>query len=100
MWQRTTRILEGGVVSGLFRWGKAEEPLIHDYIERDTGLLFTLVGMELWGRIYLAGESPESLGETVLSIAGFRPATSAMTASRSAAGRPSECEKTTRTTPT
>lgn len=66
--QAASMLLRPGVVPDLFGWdGKAKEVLL-DRILEDPYLSLTVVGIELWARIFLRGESPQELGEKMLAL--------------------------------
>lgn len=66
MWARSGSILEGGLVRDLFRWGERESAAVQEHLSRDAHFLFSLVGLEIWARLYFAGASPEDLGEELV----------------------------------
>ncbi|MBI1977957.1 MAG: asparagine synthase, partial [Candidatus Omnitrophica bacterium] len=67
-WGNTASFLKDGFVSEFFKWGKGERDAIYKHVSSDRLLLFNLMSMELWARIYCNGESPESLGEQLLEV--------------------------------
>ena len=66
MWSKAGSFLEGGMVQDYFRWGADEAAALRDCLARDPHLLFVLLGIELWARLYFGGASPEQLGEEMV----------------------------------
>jgi hypothetical protein len=64
-------MLKNGMVSEIFKWGAAETEAILGKIARTPQIAFNLLGVELWARMYLRGESPEVLGEKLLFFNQF-----------------------------
>lgn len=96
LWRPGAPLLRDGWVRDAFRWGEAEFGRIQRAVEARADLLFHLVSMELWARIYLEGESPETLGEELAGAGSATPrerrSMSAASASRSSAGPVTEAE--------
>ena len=63
----TTHLLRGGVVASLFRWSRAAEAELVPRIEADGVLRHQMVGLEIWGRLYAAGESAASITDRLLA---------------------------------
>lgn len=68
MWRSVAPFLKGGIICDLFKWGEKEAETILSFILKEDLLLFHLLNLELWARIYLRGESPAELGEQLLAI--------------------------------
>jgi asparagine synthetase B (glutamine-hydrolysing) len=66
MWTGAGAFLERGMVQDYFRWGANEAAAVRDHAARDPQFLFTLLGLELWARLYFGGASHEQLGEEVV----------------------------------
>lgn len=69
MWQHSEHILRDGVVAELFKWDRRTTELLLEHVSKQGLPVFHLVSMELWGRIFLSGESPGQLSEKLLSFA-------------------------------
>ena len=65
----TERLLTDGLVAEFMQWPAATIEEIMALLRRDKHLLFHVVGLELWFRLYFAGASPESLGEKLTGLA-------------------------------
>ena len=68
IWRSSAPLLRDGMVAELLKWERRSTPLIIERAVQEPYVLLTLVGMELWARIFLRGESPEDLGEELLSL--------------------------------
>ncbi len=77
MWNRTAGLLDDGMVREYFRWGASEMAAVHEHLRRDPYFVFTLVGLEIWARLFFGGASPEDLGETLARVAAAASAGSA-----------------------
>jgi asparagine synthase (glutamine-hydrolysing) len=66
MWSNTVGFLRGGLVPDLFKWGASEAEKIFDDLEANSGILHTLVSIELWAQIYLNHESTDALSDKLL----------------------------------
>jgi asparagine synthase (glutamine-hydrolysing) len=66
----TTALLEDGFVADLLHWPRRHRPELIAEVEADADERGRLVGLELWGRLFLAGESVERLGERLLATHG------------------------------
>ena len=63
-WQRAAaHLLREGMVPDLLKWETQARPLLLERVVKEPGVAMSLVGVELWARIFLKGESPEALGE-------------------------------------
>ncbi len=65
-WGRAANLLNGGMTATLFKWGAQETQAIVARAQTVTTVMHNLIGIELWARIFLRGESPEQLGEALL----------------------------------
>ena len=65
----TERLLADGMLADFMQWPTATTEEIAELARIDGGLLFHLVGLELWFRLYFGGETPEVLGETLMGVA-------------------------------
>jgi len=65
----TERLLAGGMVAEFMHWPAVNTEEIAELARGDGGLLFHLVGLELWFRLYFGGEAPDALGETLMGLA-------------------------------
>ena len=61
-------LLKDGIAAELFKWGPQEAQLIIERASRAPTVLHNLLGLEVWGRIFLRGESPDQLGEALLGL--------------------------------
>jgi len=68
VWRGTTDLLQGGMVAEFFKWGSTEIKAITETLSRDPWVVFHILSIELWARIYFRGESPSNLGETLLEL--------------------------------
>lgn len=66
MWANGAKFLKGGMVAELFKWGAREEERIYQGLKSDPHYLFVLISVELWARIYLKHENPDTLAEKLL----------------------------------
>ncbi len=62
-------LLRGGVASELLHWSQRAQEAIIPRARHDEGLRFSLVGLELWGRLYLRGEKPDALASELVALA-------------------------------
>ncbi len=67
-WKDTAPFLRDGFVSEFFKWNQTEIDTILERVSSDRLLLFNLVSMELWARIYCNNESPDELSEMLLRM--------------------------------
>jgi hypothetical protein len=65
----TERLLAGGMLAEFMRWPAVNTEEIAELARGDGGLLFHVVGLELWFRAYFGGEAPEALGEALMGVA-------------------------------
>jgi len=63
----TTALLADGFVADLLRWPRRHQAALLAEIEASPDERGRLVGLELWGRVSLAGASAEELGERLLA---------------------------------
>lgn len=61
-------IAEGGMVPELFKWDARARLVLLERIRQTPSVSMTLVGIELWARMFLRGESPEELGERLAAM--------------------------------
>lgn len=61
--RRAAKLLRGGVVPDLFKWGRKTARLFEQRIGRNGQASLRLAGVEIWGRIFLRGEKPQELRE-------------------------------------
>ena len=69
MWDHSEQFLRGGVLAELFKW---DSQTLNELIESITGrglLVFHLVSMELWARLFLTGENSAQLSEELVRLA-------------------------------
>ena len=59
-------LLRGGLVPELFKWGPAETELILDRIQKTPQVIYNVLCVELWARMFLNNETPEALGERLM----------------------------------
>jgi hypothetical protein len=67
--RRQRALLHGGVASELLHWSQRVQQAIIPRARHHEGLRFALVGLELWGRLYLRGEKPDALASELLALA-------------------------------
>ena len=67
-WRAAASLLRGGVASELFKWGAEETDAILQRACHTSTVIHNLVGVELWGQMFLRGEPPEALGETLMEV--------------------------------
>jgi asparagine synthase (glutamine-hydrolysing) len=65
----TQRLLAGGMVAEFMQWPADTTQEIIAMLGKDEHLRFHLVGLELWFRLFLGGETPEALGEKLAGLA-------------------------------
>lgn len=69
VWTQTLGFLKGGMVAEFFKWGNQEaEEIRHLILSEDPIMIFHLLSIELWARIYFQGESCFELAEKLLAI--------------------------------
>ena len=68
LWRRPATLLKNGMVQHLFKWGMKEAEQIYELALSDDSLVYQLLCMELWARIYLSGESTAELSEQLLKF--------------------------------
>ncbi len=61
-------MLRGGVAAELLNWTSAATQDLLPRIEASPGLRVQMLGLEVWARIFIAGESPGQITERLLSI--------------------------------
>ena len=62
-------LLHGGAAGELLQWTQRTQQALIPLSRRSEGLRFSLVGLELWGRLYLRGEKPDALASELLALA-------------------------------
>jgi len=62
-------LLQGGVAGELLHWTQRRQEALIPLARHNQGLRFSLVGLELWGRLYLRGEKPDALASELLALA-------------------------------
>jgi hypothetical protein len=71
-WRVGAPLLRDGLTAQLFKWGAEETEAIIERALRTETVMLNLVGVELWARIFLRGESTEQLGDTLLDLQASR----------------------------
>lgn len=61
-------ILDGGVIADLLGWSEFSRKSLIQRIKGSSTAAFRMVGLELWARLFLRGESPDELGEKLIQI--------------------------------
>ncbi len=61
------RLLAGGMVADFLEWPAYAEDQISARLVRDDNLRFHLVGLEIWMRMFIAGETAESIGDHLVA---------------------------------
>ena len=69
-------LLRGGVAGELLHWSQRTQQALIPRARRREGLRFSLVGLELWGRLYLRGEKPDALASELLASSAAASSTS------------------------
>jgi asparagine synthase (glutamine-hydrolysing) len=69
-------LLAGGAAGELLHWTRRTQEGLISRLRRHHGTRFTLVCLELWGRIYLRGEKPDALASELLSCSPVDSSTS------------------------
>jgi asparagine synthase (glutamine-hydrolysing) len=64
----STALLRGGHVAELLGWTRAETEALLPLLEQDARTAYQFTSTELWARLYLGGESVESLGERLRAL--------------------------------
>jgi len=62
-------LLHAGVAGELLHWTQRTQQALIPLARHNEGLRFSLVGLELWGRLYLRGEKPDALASELLALA-------------------------------
>jgi asparagine synthase (glutamine-hydrolysing) len=69
-------LLAGGAAGELLRWtDRTRQAMVHA-ARHQAALRFSLLGLELWGRLYLRGEKPDALASELLSTSPAASSTS------------------------
>ena len=63
------RLLTGGIAAQILGWSSSTVASLHDRLMREPKVALNLLSLELWGRIFLQGESPQQLGEQLVAMA-------------------------------
>jgi asparagine synthase (glutamine-hydrolysing) len=61
-------LLHGGVAAELLHWSRRTQATLIPLAAQRPGLRFSLVGLELWGRLYLRNEKPDALASELLAL--------------------------------
>ncbi len=61
-------LIETGLLPQLFKWSVGETNLLLEEAAQNHTVIYNLLGVELWARMFLNGDSREELGETLLSV--------------------------------
>jgi asparagine synthase (glutamine-hydrolysing) len=69
-------LLAGGAAGELLHWTERTQRNLMETARRHDGLRFTLLGLELWGRIYLRGDKPDALAGELLASSAAASSTS------------------------
>jgi asparagine synthase (glutamine-hydrolysing) len=69
IWRPASKILTNGAVSSLFQWPSQYATQILKEVEEEPDVLFCLLGLELWARLYLSRETVPDLTEKLLQHA-------------------------------
>ena len=65
----STALLRNGAVAQLMRWSKEDQDLLIPRIEADPTQRHQVATLEIWARLFLAGERPENVTEQLLASA-------------------------------
>ncbi|MBK8162111.1 MAG: asparagine synthase (glutamine-hydrolyzing) [Gammaproteobacteria bacterium] len=68
LWSGLADFLLGGRLAELLKWRSSDQQAILHMFRKHPRMLYRLLSTELWVRIYLHGESPASLGESMLQL--------------------------------
>lgn len=63
LWKNTLSFLNGGWVEEQLKWRPSDREELNEVVRSDARLEFQLVTTEIWARIYLNSETPESISE-------------------------------------
>ena len=63
-------LLRNGVVAEMFRWTRAVEEDLLTRIDHDAYLRQQVVSIEIWGRIFVRGDTAAEVTDRLLSVAG------------------------------
>jgi asparagine synthase (glutamine-hydrolysing) len=69
-------LLAGGAAAELLHWTERTQQGLIPLLSRRDHLRFSLVGLELWARIYLRGEKPDALAGELLACSPVASSTS------------------------
>ena len=67
-WKGTDKLLKNGMAADIFKWDGREMGLLGDYITSSPALVFHLVSMELWARMFFDNASPDDLAKELLAV--------------------------------
>ncbi len=72
-WRIAAKVLfqPGAIVQEIFKWRSSSMPLLREQLAKHPGIALTMVGVELWGRIFLRKDQPEALGEELVRMCGL-----------------------------
>lgn len=60
-------LIREGMVPEIFNWSSRDLDNILEKLNANRYVLYSVVGVELWARIFINGESPEELGEKMVA---------------------------------
>jgi len=69
MWKGTGRILENGLVADWFKWDNGNRRRIQDMIAADNFMLFQMVSLELWARLFFDNADAHELADELRQYA-------------------------------
>jgi len=68
IWRSTSGLLHGGAVADLFGWSAKNEHAILTEVLENPDILLAMLGLEIWTRIFLRSESPDSVAERIAGL--------------------------------
>ncbi|HTL47625.1 MAG TPA: asparagine synthase (glutamine-hydrolyzing) [Verrucomicrobiae bacterium] len=68
IWLRLAPLLDKGFVANAFKWSEKECRSIKDRASSMPQLVHNLVGIEIWGNLFMHGESSDDLGNRLIAL--------------------------------
>jgi hypothetical protein len=66
-WLAGCELLENGFVQDVFKWDRRQRQTMPAFLAAQPRLLYSILSVEIWGRLYFGHQAPDELGERLVA---------------------------------